>query len=188
VLEHLIEHPKSNVLELQRVLRYLKRSPSRSLFFPTTSDLQLLGFSDADWVGCVDAHRSISGYCFFIGKSWVSWKSKKQPTVSCSSVEAIGRIYFLHIRRLPFQRKSTRFISSTFVGYHFKGNQQDLFSAHSSVTISKVINKIYFHAYSSVTISKVIGKIYFHAHSSVTISKVMDMIYFLHIRRLLFQR
>jgi hypothetical protein len=31
-----------------RVLKYLKRSPGRGLFFPTSSDLQLLGFSDAD--------------------------------------------------------------------------------------------------------------------------------------------
>jgi len=55
-----------------RVLRYLKRSHGSGLFFPATSDLQHLGFSDAAWGGCVDTRRSISGYCFFIGKSLVS--------------------------------------------------------------------------------------------------------------------
>ena len=61
-----------------RVIRYLKRSPGRGLFFPQSADLQIFGFSDADWGGCVDTRRSISGYCFFIGSSLVSWKSKKQ--------------------------------------------------------------------------------------------------------------
>jgi len=71
-----------------RVLRYLKRSPGRGLFFPQSSNLQLFGFSDADWGGCIDTRKSIFGYCFFIGKSLVSWKSKKQNIVSCSSIEA----------------------------------------------------------------------------------------------------
>jgi len=71
-----------------RVLTYLKRSHDWGLFFPQSSNLQLLGFSDANWGGCVDTRRSISGYCFFIGKSLVSWKSKNQLTVSCSSAEA----------------------------------------------------------------------------------------------------
>jgi len=51
--------------------------------------------------------------------------------------------------------------SCIFVSFYFKSNWHDLFSAHSSVTISKVIGRIYFQAYSSITISKVIGRIYF---------------------------
>lgn len=71
-----------------RVLRYLKRSPARGTFLSHSSDLQIHGFSDVDWGGCIDTRRSISGYYFFIEKSLVSWKSKKQVTVSCSSAEA----------------------------------------------------------------------------------------------------
>jgi hypothetical protein len=47
-----------------RVVRYLKRSPGCGLFFPQSSDLQLFGFSDADWGGCVDTRRSIYGHYF----------------------------------------------------------------------------------------------------------------------------
>jgi hypothetical protein len=85
-----------------RVLRYLKRSPGRGLFFPHSSDLQLLGFSDADWGGCIDTRKSISGYCFFIGKSLVFWKSKKQNTISCSSAEAEYRALASATRELQW--------------------------------------------------------------------------------------
>ena len=86
-----------------RVLRYLKCSPRRGLFCPHySSELQFLGFRDEDWGGCVDTRCSISGYCLFIGKSLVSWKSKKQPTVSCSSAEAEYRALASATRELQW--------------------------------------------------------------------------------------
>ncbi|KAK2399633.1 putative mitochondrial protein [Trifolium repens] len=71
-----------------RVIRYLKHNPGRGLMFNRNSDIQILGYSDADWAGCLDTRRSTSGYCFFIGSSLVSWKAKKQLTISKSSSEA----------------------------------------------------------------------------------------------------
>ncbi|KAK2450734.1 putative mitochondrial protein [Trifolium repens] len=71
-----------------RVIRYLKNSPGKGLFFPRQCDIQILGFSDADWAGCIETRRSTSGYCFFLGNSLISWKAKKQITVSRSSSEA----------------------------------------------------------------------------------------------------
>ncbi|XP_019190731.1 PREDICTED: uncharacterized protein LOC109185204 [Ipomoea nil] len=71
-----------------RVLRYLKQAPGQGLFFPAGSDFQLKAFSDFDWGACIESRKSVTGFCIFLGEALVSWKSKKQPTISRSSSEA----------------------------------------------------------------------------------------------------
>jgi hypothetical protein len=71
-----------------RVIRYLKHNPGRGLLFPRDSEKQVLGYVDADWAGCVDSRRSTTGFCFFLGQSLISWRAKKQQTISRSSSEA----------------------------------------------------------------------------------------------------
>ncbi|GJZ56052.1 ribonuclease H-like domain-containing protein [Tanacetum coccineum] len=46
------------------------------------------GCMDADWAGCPTTRRSTSDYCVFLGNNLLSWSSKRQPTLSRSSVEA----------------------------------------------------------------------------------------------------
>jgi len=71
-----------------RVLRYLKGTLGSGLFFSTTGSPQLKAFSDANWAGCRDSRRSITGFSIYLGHSLIFWRSKKQPTVSRSSSEA----------------------------------------------------------------------------------------------------
>lgn len=68
---------EKHYLVATRILRYLKKCPGQGLFFPSKSPLFLSGFSDADWAGCLDSRRSISGQCFFLSNSLISWRTKK---------------------------------------------------------------------------------------------------------------
>jgi len=71
-----------------RLLRYLKGTSGRGLFFPFRNSVQLEGFSDANWASYADTRRSITGWCMFLGDALISWKSKKQPRVSKSSTKS----------------------------------------------------------------------------------------------------
>ena len=73
---------------VHRIIRYFRGSPTRGLFFPTDTFLQLVAYSDADWAGCPDTRRSITGWCMFLGDALISWRCKKQDRVSKSSIEA----------------------------------------------------------------------------------------------------
>jgi protein associated with RNAse G/E len=70
------------------VLRYLKGTIDYGIKYTDSFDVELTGYSDSDWAGNSDDRRSTTGYAFGIGSRIVSWSSKKQPTVSLSSIEA----------------------------------------------------------------------------------------------------
>jgi len=92
VVQHLsqfLQHPMD--LYYQRamhVLRYLKGTPNKGLFYPKSTNFQVVAYTDADWGACQMSSRSLTGYCVFLGDALVSWKTKKQKTIAKSSVKA----------------------------------------------------------------------------------------------------
>ncbi|KAI5336302.1 hypothetical protein L3X38_015569 [Prunus dulcis] len=79
----------SHMIAVKRILRYIKGTLDFGLTLcPQSSPARLTAYSDADWAGCPDSHRSTTGYLIYLGNNLISWCSKKQPTVSRSSTES----------------------------------------------------------------------------------------------------
>eukprot|EP00257_Ricinus_communis_P018540 XP_015577285.1 uncharacterized protein LOC107261582 [Ricinus communis] len=76
-----------HLTDVHHIIRYVRSTSTMGLYYPSSSSSILHAFSDADYAGCPDTRRSITGYCIFLGQSLLSWKSKKQPTVSKSSTK-----------------------------------------------------------------------------------------------------
>jgi len=78
----------SNPVFSFRILRYIQGTVGYGLKYSTGGSITLTGLCDADWAGDKQNRKSTSGYTFFIGGNPVSSSSRKQQTVSLSSVEA----------------------------------------------------------------------------------------------------
>jgi hypothetical protein len=68
--------------------KYHKAAPGHGLLYKTTSSIHLRAYRDADWATYPVSRRSITSNCVFLGDFLISWKYKKQSTVSRSSSEA----------------------------------------------------------------------------------------------------
>jgi hypothetical protein len=80
--------PKQSHLQaVKMIFKYLKETMTYGLWYPRNQNLPLTAYSDADWENCVDERKSISGEAFFLGDSLVAWLSKKQASISLSTIE-----------------------------------------------------------------------------------------------------
>jgi hypothetical protein len=73
---------------VKRILRYLVHTQNLGLWYSKGFFFDLFGYSDSDYVGCKVDRKSTSGTCQFLGRSLVSWSSKKQNCVALSTAEA----------------------------------------------------------------------------------------------------
>lgn len=58
------------------------------LMYRQTDNLEVNGYSDSDFVGCVDSCKSTSGYTFMMASGAVSWRSAKKTLIATSTMEA----------------------------------------------------------------------------------------------------
>lgn len=88
-LSQFLQKPRVPHIEaLMHTLRYVGSTVGQGIILKASDQLTLQAYSDSDWGACVDTRRSVSGYIMLLGNSPISWKSKKQATVSKSSSEA----------------------------------------------------------------------------------------------------
>jgi hypothetical protein len=77
-----------HLVVVKRILRYLVATPCFGIWYPKGSTFDLIGYSDSDYAGCKVDRKSTSETCQFLGRSLVSWSSKKQTSVALSTAEA----------------------------------------------------------------------------------------------------
>ena len=73
---------------LKHILHYIRGTVEYGLVYERRGSVQLAGFTDADWAGCVEDRKSTLGYCFNIRSRVVSWFSRKHNSITLSSREA----------------------------------------------------------------------------------------------------
>jgi hypothetical protein len=89
VVSQFMQTPQKPHLDaVRRIRRYIKHTLHYGIFYEAKSQLQVHGYTDADWAGNVSNRRSTIDFLFSFGSGVVSWSNKKQPTVALSSIEA----------------------------------------------------------------------------------------------------
>ena len=60
----------------KKVMRYLQGIKDYMLTFKRSDNLEVIGYSDSDFAGCVDNRKSTFGYLFMLAGGAISWKGK----------------------------------------------------------------------------------------------------------------
>jgi hypothetical protein len=73
--------------DVNKIMRYLVLTSNLGIWYPKGSHFDLIVYFDADYAGCKVDRKGTSGTCQFLGRSLVSWSSKKQNFVTLSTAE-----------------------------------------------------------------------------------------------------
>ncbi|XP_070002322.1 secreted RxLR effector protein 161-like [Nicotiana sylvestris] len=71
----------------KKVLRYLKGTKDYMLMCRRSKHLEVVGYSDSDFAGCIDTRKSTFSYLFQLAEGATSWKSAKQSVIATSMME-----------------------------------------------------------------------------------------------------
>jgi len=78
----------------KKVLRYLQGTKNYMLTYRRSDLLEVIGYSDLDYVGCMDTRKITFGYLFLLARGAISWKSVKQYVNVVSTMETEFVTYF----------------------------------------------------------------------------------------------
>ncbi|KAK9162937.1 hypothetical protein Syun_003839 [Stephania yunnanensis] len=72
----------------KKVMRYLRGTNDYMLTYRRTNTLEVNGYSNLDFVGCIDSRKSTLGFIFMLAGGVVSWRNAKQTLIATSTMEA----------------------------------------------------------------------------------------------------
>ena len=84
----MVESKHVHLVATKHVMRYLKGTIEFGLYYDGSHDYRLYGYTDVYWDGSISNMKSTLGRCFCLGSAMSSWFSRKQSSVSRSTVEA----------------------------------------------------------------------------------------------------
>nr|XP_016443695.1 PREDICTED: uncharacterized protein LOC107769033 [Nicotiana tabacum] len=84
------------------VLRYIMNDPAQGILLSHAADFSLKAYSNSDWAACANSRKLVTRFFITLGDSPISWKSKKQPTISLSSAEAEYRALRMVVAELSW--------------------------------------------------------------------------------------
>jgi len=82
-LSQFLNQHRAPLVEAAIHVKYLKGTVSKGLFYPTSSTLSSIAYSDADGGYCLSSKRSLTGYCIYLGDLLVSWRKNNCIKVFC---------------------------------------------------------------------------------------------------------
>jgi hypothetical protein len=73
---------------IKKALRYIQGTKGLMLTYERSDNLEIVGYTDLDFVGCLDIDRSTLGYVFKVAGRPVLWSSSKQSVITSSMMYA----------------------------------------------------------------------------------------------------
>jgi hypothetical protein len=73
----------------KKALRYLQCTKGIMLTYEKSdAPLEIVGYSDSDFAGCLDTEKFTSEYIFTLANRVISWKSSRQTITTSSTIYA----------------------------------------------------------------------------------------------------
>ncbi|XP_075504550.1 secreted RxLR effector protein 161-like [Primulina tabacum] len=90
-------------------LMYAQRPKDYMLIYRRLNQLEIIGYTDSEFVGCQDSMKYTSGYIYLLAGCTISWKSVKQSLIAFSVMIAeFVACYEAHNHEIWLQNFVTR--------------------------------------------------------------------------------
>ncbi|KAH0724932.1 hypothetical protein KY284_000797 [Solanum tuberosum] len=133
VVSRFLQSPtKQHFGAVKRVLRYVAGTTDFGIWYSKAPNLRLVGFTDSDYIGCLDDRKNTFRNYFGFGSRVVTWSSKKQEIVALSTSETEYTTTSLAVQQALWLRKLLEDFN-----YERKEFTEIIFDSKSTIAMAK---------------------------------------------------